>query len=289
MSAITLFVINPISGDNDKTAALKTIRRWAQSSNQKVEIWKTTGNNDKEILQTKVEQLQPQKVVAVGGDGTVLLCASVLINTETQLGIIPLGSANGMSSELGIPKNVEDALKLIEKGKHSTIDMILFNETQLGMHISDIGLNAGLVKEFEEGSKRGFLGYAQGIIHQLTDPQSFTVSIKTESTEIEKECFMLAFGNAKRYGTGAILNNKGKLDDGLMELSFLFNINLTRMAGQLFDIIDEESDHAQTIQCREADIRINRKVPFQIDGELQKETDHITVKVIPSCLKLIIK
>lgn len=287
MNNTTLFVVNPISGDNNKASILKTIRSWAQSSRDTVEIWKTTGNNDKEILKTKINELQPHKVVAVGGDGTALLCASVIIHTKILLGIIPAGSANGMSSELNLPKNIKDVLKVIEFEKHINCDMLLFNDKHLGFHISDIGLNAGLVKEFDKGERRGFLGYAQGFFHQLSDPKTFKVQIKTESDIIEKECYMLAFGNASRYGTGALLNGKGRLNDGLMELSLVYEINLAKMAGQLFDIVEDDADHAQTFQCEEAEISIDRKVPFQIDGELQPDTDHIHVKLLPACLKLI--
>src|SRR5690606_13162341 len=143
MSALTLFVINPICGDNDKSSITETINSWAQSSGESIEIWKTTGKNDKENLDKKVQENSPHKVIAVGGDGTVLLCASVVMNTNIKLGILPMGSANGMSVELRIPQNIDDALDVVYNGNSQKSDMLLFNNKDLGIHISDIGLNAG--------------------------------------------------------------------------------------------------------------------------------------------------
>lgn len=287
MSTITLFVVNPISGDHDKASMVNTIKTWAQSSGQAIEVWETTGENDQEKLKDKIDEIDPGKVISVGGDGTVTLCASLIIDTQILLGIIPSGSANGMGTELRLPSDIEENLKIIEKGSFRVCDILMFNNNVPGLHISDIGLNAGLVKRFEEGERRGFLGYAQGLVAQLQDSEPFKVSVKTENFSLEKECLMLALGNARRYGTGAILNSKGKIDDGLLELSFLKSINLAEIAGHFFEIVNEDSEHMETYQCKKAEIKLSRKVPFQIDGELQVETDTLTVEVVPSCLRII--
>lgn len=288
MSAKTLFVINPISGGNNKTSLTKTIKSWAQSSAETIEIWETTGNNDKQKLVEKISVFDPQKVVSVGGDGTVLLCATALMNSKTLLGIIPRGSANGLATELDLPEDIEDCLDIITKGKNKRCDMLMFNDQHPAIHISDIGLNAGLVKRFEDSGRRGFLGYAQGVLGQLKESEPFTVKVTTEKETIEEECVMLAFGNAKRYGTGAILNNKGKLNDGLMELSFLHSFNIPSIAGHFLDIVNDDSEHMSTVQCKEATVETSIKIPFQIDGEYQGEIDQLKVSIIPSCLSIII-
>lgn len=288
MSAKTLFVINPISGGNNKISLTKTIKSWAQSSAETIEIWETTGNNDKQKLVEKISAFDPQKVVSVGGDGTVLLCASALMNSKTLLGIIPRGSANGLATELDLPEDIEDCLDIITKGKNKRCDMLMFNDQLPAIHISDIGLNAGLVKRFEDSGRRGFLGYAQGVLGQLKESEPFTVKVTTEKETIEEECVMLAFGNAKRYGTGAILNNKGKLNDGLMELSFLHSFNIPSIAGHFLDIVNDDSEHMSTVQCKEATVETSIKIPFQIDGEYQGEIDQLKVSIVPSCLSIII-
>lgn len=288
MSIHTLFVVNPISGDNDKSSVIKTIRNWAQSSGESIEIWETTGKDDKEKLEQKFKAAPPKKMVAVGGDGTVLLCASVIMNTTTSLGILPLGSANGMSVELHIPQHIDNALDVIHRGHTRKSDMLLFNDTQLGIHISDIGLNAGLVKQFEEGPRRGFLGYAKGLVIELSDLKTFHIEVETDKESFKTEGYMVAFGNAKRYGTGALLNKVGKINDGLFELSILKSFDITAIAGHFFEIINDESEHMKTIQCSRVRIKVDEKVPFQIDGEGQGEINEITVEIIPSCLHFIV-
>lgn len=286
----TLFVVNPIAGGKDKKALLKTIKSWAESSAIEMEIWETSGKNDVENLKEILDENPPKQLIAVGGDGTVLLCASVLhkINSQIPLGILPAGSANGMGTEIGMPNNVSEALENFLNPTTTDCDLLLFNDRELGMHISDIGLNAKLVKNFEEGERRGFLGYAQGVIGELIDVKPFQATIHTASEKIEKECYMVAFANARRYGTGALLNNIGKINDGKFEVSLLVSLDMTGIAGQFFDIISEDSDHIKTYQCTELKLKANRKLPFQIDGELQEDTDELSVRIVPAAIRLIL-
>lgn len=288
MSITALFVVNPIAGGTDKKILVSKIKSWAQSSNHKVEIMETTGEDDEKNIRENIEKLHPEKLVAVGGDGTLLLCAQILKDSEISLGTIPSGSANGMCTELRIPADADEALQIIEAGHTRKIDMLLFNDKDLALHISDIGLNARLVKHFEEGESRGFLGYAKGVISELIQVKPFKASIKCKDKSIDKECYMVAFANASRYGTGALLNHLGKSDDGLFEICILKELNLAGIAGQFFDRINENSEHMEVIQCTEVTVKTDRPVSFQIDGELQEDTQLVKVNILPACLKMIL-
>lgn len=288
MSVKNLFVVNPISGGRDKTSAIKRIKSWAQSSGHNSEIIETTGKDDEKNIKEAIEKHKPETVVAVGGDGTVLLCAGLVKDTDIALGIIASGSANGMCTELRIPPHIDDALEIIEQGKTKSIDMLKFNNDHLAMHISDIGLNANLVKHFEKSESRGFLGYAKGVVAELMNKQPFEVTLNLDGKEISRKAYMVAFANAARYGTGALLNKVGKINDGVFEVCLLTEVNLAGIAGQFFDFVESDSSHLEVLQAKEVQVKINREVSFQIDGELQKDTTHLKVTVCGNCLKVII-
>ena len=288
MSKTTLFVVNPVAGGINKSSVTSKINSWGKSSNLSIETWETSGEDDLSKLKKYIDDLQPEKVVAIGGDGTLMLCAIALKDSGIPLGLIPAGSANGMASELEIPEKVDEALKIIEQDCLMNADMLCFNDENYGLHISDMGLNAKLVKNFEESGRRGFLGYAEGIISELVNLEAFQVRLKLDDREFEENCYMVAFANARRYGTGALLNYLGKMDDGLFEVCILRKFDLTGIAGQFLDILDEESEHMEVIQGKELFLEADKPRSFQIDGELQPDTLKLHVKVIPSCLKLIV-
>ena len=119
-----LFVINPISGDIEKDDLQDEIRSFMEKHNQTVGFFFTTGENDKQKVTEKIEELHPSIVVAVGGDGTINMVSQTIIHKSVKMGILPMGSANGMASELNLPKTVEENLKLIIKGKSKKIDVL---------------------------------------------------------------------------------------------------------------------------------------------------------------------
>src|SRR6185295_4965195 len=118
-------------------------------------------------------------------------------------GIIPAGSANGMARELEIPDEPEKALEIILEGEVKSADVILMNEKDICLHLSDIGLNAQLIKYFKEGSLRGKLGYARVVLKVLLRKQRMRVVIQSGKEEILRSAVMVAIANASKFGTGA--------------------------------------------------------------------------------------
>lgn len=285
-----LFVINPIAGDSNKELLLNRIHDWACKNEGEIHLWSTTGQNDHGKLKDLLQTQKPETVVAVGGDGTLKLCAGLLKDSKINLGLIPAGSANGMATELGIPKNVAQALDIIEQQHIKRIDLLQFGKDEIGLHISDIGLNAAVVQKFETSDFRGFLGYTTSLIQQLQDLNPFVVKIITNGQEFQYDAIMVAIANAKRYGTGALLNAKGIIDDGHFELCILKEFDLINIGKQFFDHIGEDSPHMVVIQCREAEIEIlnGSTVPFQVDGESKEKVDKVHVRILPQCLNMIV-
>ncbi|HEX8358447.1 MAG TPA: acylglycerol kinase family protein, partial [Segetibacter sp.] len=169
-----LFVVNPISGGKQKDDYQEAIKNYYHQLPHTIEFFVLDGKNDAAELPRCIEKVKPQIVVAVGGDGTVTMVAKLLLKTPMSLGILPAGSANGMARELNIPIDIEEALHIIEKGLVKKADAICINN-EICLHLSDIGMNARLIKYFEEGNTRGKLGYAKVALKVLLRKQNIRV------------------------------------------------------------------------------------------------------------------
>ncbi len=287
MKGKTLVVLNPIAGGRDNHRLENTIKKWGESSQRAVKIIKTQGERDQQRIAEAVDDFDPEIVVAAGGDGTVLLCAKLAWKHKLHLGILPCGSANGMATELGISDEPERALRLIDKAGAHQIDVLCFGGDDLSLHISDIGLNAALVSDFEEMGERGFLGYSRALVNRLSKAQPFKASIQTDRENWEGNCYMVALANAKHYGTGAKLNEIGRLEDGLFEVCILKKISTLRLATHALNLWRLDADHLQIIQCKKAMIKTDQKVPFQKDGEPQEKSDTLEIEMLEKSLSII--
>lgn len=288
--SIYLFVINPKSGTTDKTELESIIESTCYKYNREYAIYTTTGNNDHEKLKEEVAKHQPKAVIACGGDGTVNLVASVLLNTDIDLGIIPLGSANGLASELEIPEDIEESLEIIFEEHASETDVVVINGEHISLHLSDVGFNAKMIKDFEESGERGKLAYAKSFFNSLRDKQSthFTVELNGESFNIEAE--MIVFANASSYGTGAIINPESSMNDGQFEVIIFKPIPFGDLVSLTFSSFFGDVNNSEFVDIYKTDhakVFCHTKELLQIDGELKGEVKEVEVSIKKGAIRLI--
>lgn len=283
-----LFIINPVSGGKKKHVWENSIREFFKTLPYSIEFYLLNGKTDTVSIEHHIETIQPQKVVAVGGDGTVKLVAEILKGRPITLGILPAGSANGMAKELGIPLKHEDALNVIVNGKEKTTEVILINGEEICIHLSDMGLNAMLVKYFEESGLRGMLGYTKGIFKMLWNKQKIHASITTDSGNIKRKAFMIVLANATKYGTGATINPGGRLDDGRFEVVIVRRLNFLELLKLLITHKTFNADKVEIVSTTKLDLTTLKKSYFQIDGEYRGRTKSIHAEIIPNYLKVMV-
>lgn len=287
-----LFVINPIAGGRDKNVFLKNLANHASTYEFSFSYYLTTGKDDSQYISQKIVAEEPDIVVAVGGDGTLLLVAELLINTPIALGVIPMGSANGMARELNIPTEEEEAVSLLVNGHTRWLDMLQINKTRFCLHIADVGFNAKIVKHFQQNKLRGLIGYALHFFREFhaTQPNLFELEIDNQK-KLTCESYMIAFANARKYGTGAVLNPLGRPDDGLFEVCILKELSYLSMINMLLTTDDDgenyPNEHLEIISCKKAVVRSAVPLPLQSDGELIGEVTEVVVEVHPRCLQVI--
>lgn len=283
-----LFILNPLAGGKPKSAWEKGIRDFFKTSPHQFEIYDTTGQNDQESIRYWVNSWQPDKVVVVGGDGTLKKAAEVLIGSGIPICVFPAGSSNGMARELEMPASPADCLHILFEGVVKTIDILRINETEVCIHLSDIGINAQLVKYFEENDVRGKIGYAKEIFRVLWRKRLMNLNIKKGRENLIRTAFMVVIANASMYGTGAKINPVGSLNDGLFEVIILRKLSLIELLKMLFLNRPFNPRKTEVLQADSLTIEVRKKAYFQIDGEYLGRTKKITAHVEPGVLKVII-
>ncbi|WP_304035302.1 diacylglycerol/lipid kinase family protein [Mesonia mobilis] len=283
-----LFIINPISGNEDKSHLLRMVKAELKSDD-KLTVFKTTGENDTEKIQQQLKKENFDRVLVAGGDGTIKLAAEAMGENALPIGILPAGSANGLASDLDLPEQPKKFIPIALYGKTRKIDAININD-ELGLHISDFGLNAELIKEYESSSLRGKLGYAINSITTLFQSKGpYEFEISTEKESFTKKGIMLALANSKKFGTGAVVNPKGKIDDGIFEVLLFKKLDLFEILKTLNEGKELSSDFVESFPVKEVKIKTQQKVDFQIDGEYCKAISEVNAKILPNKLEIAVR
>jgi diacylglycerol kinase family enzyme len=193
-----------------------------------------------------------------------------------------------MATELQLPTDLNEALKVIEGNHLQPCDVLEINDNYYSLHLSDIGLNAKLIRYFEEGSLRGMLGYAKVAYKVLLNKRMMKITLKTKGKQIEREALMAVFANARKYGTGAVINPDGILDDGLFEVILIKKLALSEIIKAMINHGRFNPKKFEILQADAISINTDHAADFQVDGEYLGKTRHFKAKVIPSALHILV-
>ncbi|WP_114750643.1 diacylglycerol/lipid kinase family protein [Pleomorphovibrio marinus] len=286
-----LFVVNPISGGVDKAPFLKEAIAFCDHFGITQKIFETSGKNDKKRLQKKIKGFMPDRVASVGGDGTTLFTAGALLDLGIPMGIIPLGSANGMARELYIAEDPMEAFQdFISSHLVAGLDMLCINGKHYTLHLGDVGINANLVKSYEEDSNRGMLTYAKYFFEGIKNSSSFQLHLIIDDKEYEENCYMAAICNSQRYGTGVVINRKGNPMDGKFEIVCVNEVNASALLNAGLNSFREtfnQQKYSSIYQGEHAKLIFDRPRLLQLDGEVVDEFKEIEVTILPGKIPLL--
>lgn len=286
-----LFIINPISGATSNDKAILLVHEKAASLQADFKFFYTSAGDNDDAIQGQLKDYKPDRVVACGGDGTVQLVAKNLIGKNIPMAILPLGSANGLATALGLSLKLNEAVNLIFSGaKIRPLDLLRFNEEHLCTHLADIGINARMIKNYEAGGDRGMIGYAKHLLQAIKESPLLKYTVRTPQDTYQQEGYMIVIANANMYGTG-IRISEGSVSDGKFEICNVEKVALDEAikAGLTkFNVFVDKNMFSDVISTEKAEIIIDQKVDFQIDGEYMGEIDHLTISIFPSAISVLI-
>ncbi|THD31624.1 diacylglycerol kinase family protein [uncultured Flavobacterium sp.] len=277
-----ILVVNPISGDIDKAEIIGEAKEYAAKQDIHLVVYETTGKNDESEIQKLQEKNKAERIIIAGGDGTIKMVAEAVENHDVILGILPAGSANGLSVDLNLPDSLEENLEIAFNNNYMEMDMISINGKK-SLHLSDIGINAELIKNYENSSIRGKLGYALQAFNTLAGLKPpFHAVIETHLGRVETEARMVVVANSQKYGTGVAINPNGVMNDGKFEIVILKNLDLIVFSKILSGNMPVENDDVEIISTDKAVVTTNSPVSFQIDGEYCDEVTRLEVEILPN-------
>ncbi len=280
------FILNPISGSNNLNLR-KALLGLIASNSENIILETTKAKHAIELTQ-KAIQAGATKIIAVGGDGTINEVASVLTNTEIPLGIIPLGSGNGLARHLSIPMQVEKAYHLALNGHPIRMDVGSINGKRF-FCTAGVGFDATVANAFAKGEKRGLVNYITATLTSLIRYKPIQVSINEGPWE---EVFSLTIANANQFGNNAYISPFSNIQDGTLEMVKIKKMNWLQAAivsMRLFFKSIHNSPLVEIVDVKEVKITYKSKANLHMDGEaLQTTEPDLIVTVEASSLNVIV-
>jgi YegS/Rv2252/BmrU family lipid kinase len=284
-----IFIVNPISGTQNKRAILKLIDERINRDLFDYRIVRTQYAGHAVEIARQAAEDKADLVVAIGGDGTINEIGRSLVHTDTALGIIPCGSGNGLARHLHIPMDARAAIDLINECPTLGIDYGLINQRPF-FCTCGVGFDAFVSLKFADSGKRGLLTYLENTLHESLTYEPETYEIEDETGSVKYKAFLIACANASQYGNNAYIAPQASLTDGLMDITILepFTVlDVPSLAFQLFNRTINRNSCIKTLRAKKIKIHRQHGGVLHFDGDPVMDGKDIEVELIPQGLTVI--
>lgn len=259
-----------------------------------MDIVVTPGNRLTANLREAFQAEGLDAVIVGGGDGSVSAAASIAIEYDKTLGIIPAGTMNLYARSLKIPLEINEAAESLAAGRPGVSDIGTANG-EVFLHQFSVGLHPRVIRQrnrFSFASRIGKIGASMlAAIDAIRQPVSFPVEIKFDGRSLEGVATSVAVSN-NPYGEGH-LPYADRVDRGRLGLYFvkgpLSSGNQARLLADLTLGTWRNNPDLQEYSCESVVLnfpKLRRDALSVMDGELLPLPREVTLRIHPGALKV---
>ncbi len=215
-SPATRFLLNPGARNGAARAALDRVRVLAGRLGAGLVVSRRLGDLAEQARRAAEDGIE--RLLVVGGDGTMHHAAQGLAGTATALGVIPMGTGNDLALALGTPRGLDEAVRHALAAPVRRIDLIRAGDTVCVGYAgtgfdSEVARRANRVRRF-----RGSWVYPWAAFRTLVSFAPPFAKVTWDGGTFEGRVMFVDAANLPTYGGGMRIAPAARLDDGLLDL-----------------------------------------------------------------------
>lgn len=295
MTQETWFVFNPISGVLSPSRKQALLRFIEAQPGARLVFTQRAGHGTELASQAAREGVRA--VVAIGGDGTVNEVARGLLGSQVALGIVPVGSGNGLARQLRLPLGIDASVRFaLQPVEPQAMDVGFLNDVPF-FCTAGLGFDAWVAHAYARRAGRGLTTYVRATARTLWQYRPERCRFLTSGPDgtvaqpEEVDVFSLTFANAGQYGNDAWIAPEARLDDGLLDVALLRPFPKTHaivMSRRLFRGQLATSPYYSLRRGREFRIETDAPLLLHYDGEpLVLPETSLHVRLQPGALRVL--
>ncbi|MGN6679627.1 MAG: diacylglycerol/lipid kinase family protein [Streptosporangiaceae bacterium] len=225
-----------------------------------------------------------------GGDGMVQRCIDAVAGIDATLAILPAGTANLLATNLNIPHDLTAAVMVGLHGARRELDTGTINGEHFAV-MAGTGFDAQMIKGASRRMKRrlGRMAYVYTGTKNLS-ARGMKAHVKVDGQQFHKgriSCVLV--GTVGKLFGGIEVFGAARPDDGVIEVGLVTADNPAQWArtfGRLAAGSPERSPFVKVTRGRKVRIKLNKKVPYELDGGDRKKTKKLRIKVHPASVTI---
>lgn len=285
-----LFIINPISGGRGKLRIPDFIDKYLDKEKFSPNFVFSEYVGHAGELADEAATKNFDVIIAAGGDGTINEVATKVLKHNKILGILPLGSGNGLARFLNISKNLRYALSIINNFKIDEIDTAEFNK-KCFFNLAGMGFDAHLSAVFSKDKKRGLSGYVKLGFKEVFNYKAQTYQLEIDGKAYTRKAFAISIANSSQYGNDVFISPNASVKDGLLDVCIIKPFPIIKLPLLGYVMLRGKAETSDMIEIiKGKNIKITREAAgaVHVDGEPLQMGVEIEAVVNPLSLKVIV-
>jgi YegS/Rv2252/BmrU family lipid kinase len=223
-----------------------------------------------------------------GGDGMVQRCADALAGTSAALAVLPAGTANLFAANLGIPRDLREAVRIGLYGQRRRLDLGNVNGEHFAV-MAGVGFDARMIRDADGSLKRraGRLAYVWTGLRHVRDGAVPTRIRVDGRTWFDGRASCVLLGNVSRIAGGIEAFEQARPDDGWLDVGVATAEGAWQWARTLGRMAVDGAEHSPLVQVTRAqvvDVKLGAPMTYELDGGARKQTDRLKAHVAAGAL-----
>ncbi len=234
-----------------------------------------------------------ERIVAMGGDGTVNEVVNGMLDKDAVLAVIPAGTGNDFVRMLGIPAEPFDAIDLLTDGRERTMDLGRIADDRCFVNGVGIGIDAQVARDVLQMERlHGAAAYVSAAVREVFRFKAFPVTIDSADWRLDVTCLSIGVANGKYAGGGFKLAPEADIVDGMIDVSAIEDYSKVERLVRLPQVRAGKHLRWRKVHYRqlsEATIASPSKLIAHIDGEPYRlPSEPFGVRVLPNALRVLV-
>lgn len=284
------FIVNPRAGGGKAERVWRRLQFPAGAPEWDVVF--TRGPGEATELARQAAEAGIERVVAVGGDGTVFEVANGLLGSETVLAALPGGSGNDFCCRtVGQPRDPQLALHNVFGGQVRAMDVGQINDGTIFINVAGAGFDAEVARaaaRYPRVFGSGTVPYIAGILRTLWAFRPCTFTISVDGRRWQGPVLLLAVGIGQYYGGGMRVVPEARPDDGLFDICIAGDLSrweTLKTLPRIYSGTHVQNSKVRMLRGRRVEVQAERRIGVQADGELLGDLP-VTIELRPAALRV---
>jgi len=283
------FIVNPFSGVSKKSNLEQLVNQELDTNKFNFEICYTNAPNHATELCVSALKADFDIIGVVGGDGTVNEVAKAMLHQHKALVVMPGGSGNGFAMHLGMGRDMQKAIRMINTAKEHVIDTAYANG-EFFINVAGIGFDGKICNVIQNETKRGMQVYFKSMFKEGHKFPFLNAQIEVDGKMIKGDFISITAANASMFGYNFTIAPDAELTDGLLDLVLIKKVKRYKYYLNAWRFLNKSilsTSFVQTFKGKEIKISTDKSTDYQIDGEGKGTIRNLEISINPASVRIL--